>query len=125
MKSRSEVERIKEMYRPGMRVRLVKMEDLQAPPIGTEGTICGVDDIGSVMVLWDTGSSLNVILEEDEIVIIEEQEAVVYTAYSNEADITFIMEDKGKTTSVVGFYYGESYEEATKIHYGKLKAVFE
>ncbi len=49
----------------------------------------------------------------------------VYTAYSSEADITFIMEDKGKTTSVVGFYYGEPDEEATRNYYGKLVAVFE
>ena len=41
---------IKERYKPGMRVKLLKMNDIQAPPIGTEGTVRGVDDIGSVMV---------------------------------------------------------------------------
>ena len=30
----------------------------------------GVDDIGSVMVAWDNGSGLNVVLDEDEIEII-------------------------------------------------------
>ncbi len=53
-----------------MRVRLLRMDDLQAPPIGTEGTIRGVDDIGSVMVAWDNGSGLNVVLDEDEIEIL-------------------------------------------------------
>ena len=36
------------------------MDDPQAPPIGTKGTVIGVDDIGSIMVTWDNGSGLNV-----------------------------------------------------------------
>ena len=36
------------------------MDDVQAPPIGTKGTVLGVDDIGSIMVTWDNGSSLSV-----------------------------------------------------------------
>lgn len=64
------IQKIKEQYKPGMRVRLLRMDDLQAPPIGTEGTIRGVDDIGSVMVAWDNGSGLNVVLDEDEIEIL-------------------------------------------------------
>ena len=70
MRSTYEVNEIKNKYLPGMRVRLLKMDDFQAPPIGTEGTVKGVDDIGSVMVAWDTGSSLNVIPDEDEIEIL-------------------------------------------------------
>ena len=62
---------IKERYKPGMRVRLLRMNDTQAPPIGTEGTVRGVDDIGSVMVAWDNGCGLNVVLDEDVIEIIE------------------------------------------------------
>ncbi len=41
------------------------MEDIQAPPIGTKGTVKGVDDIGSIMVSWDNGSSLSVAYGED------------------------------------------------------------
>ena len=66
------VRRIKERYRPGIRVRLLYMNDRQAPPVGTEGTVRGVDDIGSVMVAWDNGSGLNVVLDEDEIEIVEQ-----------------------------------------------------
>lgn len=62
---------IKERYKPGMRVKLIYMNDKQAPPVGTEGTVRGVDDIGSVMVAWDNGCGLNVVLDEDEIEIIE------------------------------------------------------
>lgn len=70
MRSVEEIKRIKESYLPGMRIRLIKMDDFQAPPVGTEGTIRGVDDIGSVMVAWDTGSGLSVVLGHDEIEII-------------------------------------------------------
>ena len=75
MRSAYEVNEIKNKYLPGMRVRLLKMDDFQAPPIGTEGTVRGVDDIGSVMVAWDTGSSLSVIVGEDEIEIISGEES--------------------------------------------------
>ena len=61
---------IKEQFKPGMRVRLLRMNYTQAPPIGTEGTVRGVDDIGSVMVAWDNGCGLNVALDEDIIEII-------------------------------------------------------
>lgn len=54
-----------EQYPAGCRVELVKMDDPQAPPIGTRGTVTGVDDIGSVMVRWDNGSGLSVAWGED------------------------------------------------------------
>ena len=41
-------------------VELVLMDDPQAPPIGTKGTVRGVDDIGSIMVAWDNGCGLSV-----------------------------------------------------------------
>lgn len=40
----------------GCRVVLERMDDMQAPPIGTEGTVRGVDDTGSIMVKWDNGA---------------------------------------------------------------------
>jgi len=58
--SREIVERIRKQYPVGSRVELVKMDDPQAPPVGTKGTVRGVDDIGSVMVAWDNGSGLSV-----------------------------------------------------------------
>lgn len=63
--SRQIVEKIKTEYPAGTRVELVKMDDIQAPPIGTKGTVIGVDDIGSIMVAWDNGSGLNVVYGED------------------------------------------------------------
>lgn len=59
------VEMLRKQYPAGTRVELVKMDDCQAPPIGTKGTVRGVDDTGSIMVHWDNGSSLNVVYGED------------------------------------------------------------
>ena len=56
---------LKERYKEGARVELIQMDDIQAPPIGTQGTVIGVDDIGSIMVRWDNGSSLSVVYGED------------------------------------------------------------
>lgn len=51
----------------GTRVRLVKMDDIQAPPLGTEGTVVGVDDTGSLLMHWDNGSNLNIVYGSDEV----------------------------------------------------------
>lgn len=67
---REEVKRIKETYKKGTKVRLVRMNDPQAPPVGCEGTVLGVDDIGSIRVAWETGSSLSVVYGEDKVEII-------------------------------------------------------
>ena len=63
---------LKKKYPVGSRVRLIKMDDTQAPPIGTTGTVIGVDDIGSLLVQWDNGSSLNVIDRVDEVELIND-----------------------------------------------------
>ena len=49
----------------GTRIELVSMDDPQAPPVGTKGTVRLVDAIGSLVVDWDNGSGLNVIYGED------------------------------------------------------------
>jgi len=63
--SKEIVEKIRKNYPKGSRVVLRKMNDVQAPPIGTTGTVIGVDDTGSLLVNWDNGSGLNVIFGED------------------------------------------------------------
>lgn len=60
------VERLRREYPTGCRVELLRMDDPQAPPIGTKGTVKGVDDTGSILVRWDTGGGLNVVYGEDE-----------------------------------------------------------
>lgn len=65
--NRAQVERLRLRYPAGTRVELVEMDDAQAPPIGTQGTVTGVDDTGSIMVAWDNGSGLNVIYSVDRV----------------------------------------------------------
>ena len=59
------VDRIRRDFPAGCRVELLKMDDVQAPPVGTIGTVIGVDDTGSIMVRWVNGSGLNVVYGED------------------------------------------------------------
>ena len=63
--SRQQVEIVRKQYPAGTRVELVQMDDAQAPPVGTAGTVTGVDDTGSILVDWDNGSGLNVVYGED------------------------------------------------------------
>ena len=72
--SKTALLRLREIYNPGTRVELVKMDDFQAPPPGTRGTVRGVDDIGSIMVSWDTGSSLSVAYGEDVCRVVSEDD---------------------------------------------------
>ncbi len=68
--SKEIVDGLRMQYPVGCRVMLVQMDDPQAPPIGTCGTVTDVDDTGSIMVSWDNGSCLNVIYGEDMVRIV-------------------------------------------------------
>ena len=63
--NKEQIELLRKKYPTGTRVELLQMEDMQAPPRGTKGTVYGVDDTGSLMVRWDNGSGLNVIYGVD------------------------------------------------------------
>lgn len=65
MISKEALQALRERFPKGTRVELVQMDDPQAPPIGTKGTVIGVDAIGNIMVRWDNGSGLNVVYGED------------------------------------------------------------
>ena len=65
MISKEALRALRERYPAGTRVELVQMDDAQAPPVGTKGTVRGVDDMGSIMVVWDNGSGLNVVYGVD------------------------------------------------------------
>ena len=70
--NRETVERVRREYPAGTRVELVRMDDAQAPPVGTLGTVMGVDDTASLLMRWDNGSHLNVIYGEDAVRKIKE-----------------------------------------------------
>lgn len=63
--SKEALQAVRTRYPAGTRVVLDRMEDIQAPPMGTLGTVLFVDDIGTIHVTWDTGSSLGVAYGED------------------------------------------------------------
>ena len=63
--TKEQLQSLRKSYPAGSRVELLRMDDPQAPPLSTKGTVLGVDDIGSLLVRWDNGSGLNVIYSED------------------------------------------------------------
>lgn len=59
------LDHMRQCYPAGTRVRLHHMGDPLAPPPGTLGTVEGIDDTGNILVLWDNGSTLNVVYGVD------------------------------------------------------------
>ena len=61
------LKQLKEYYKPGTRIRLVRMNDPYTKlRQGDCGTVICVDDIGTIHVAWDCGSTLGVAFGEDE-----------------------------------------------------------
>ena len=65
--SKEIVERVRKDYPVGTRVQLREMNDPRHPPIGSFGTVTGVDDTASIEVAWDNGSSLSVVYGVDKV----------------------------------------------------------
>jgi hypothetical protein len=60
------LKQLKGYYTPGIRVMLLKMDDPYSKlQPGAKGTVTGVDDMGTIHVSWDSGSSLGVVFGED------------------------------------------------------------
>ena len=60
---------LRKEYAPGTRVRLVSMDDpFSRLSAGAEGTVIAVDDIGTIHIAWDFGSSLGAVYGEDKVV---------------------------------------------------------
>lgn len=61
------LEDLRKEYPQGCRVELVRMDDpYRKLNSGEQGIVAGVDDIGTVHVEWDCGSSLGVAYGADE-----------------------------------------------------------
>lgn len=70
-----EVSRFRKLHRKiaGRRVRCVEMTDQYNPvPVGTEGTVIHVDDVGTIHVKWDNGSMLGLVPGEDKYELLKE-----------------------------------------------------
>lgn len=111
--SREIVEQVRKEYPVGTRVELVRMDDVQAPPIGTRGTVRGVDDTASIMVAWDNGCGLHVVYGED---VCKKLDSVRITCYGKE-------ETWGSRKEAADFYFkaiagseGSECERYTKIY---------
>ena len=72
--SREEVSRIKAQYPVGTRIRLDYMEDAQAVPSGTEGTVEAVDSIGQIHMEWDNGRTLALVPGVDFFSVIQQKQ---------------------------------------------------
>ena len=70
--NKAAIDKLKLRYQNGTRVELIQMDDPQAPPSGTKGTVIAVDDIGNILVNWDNGSGLNLVPETDRFRVISE-----------------------------------------------------
>jgi hypothetical protein len=58
----------REQFKPGTRVELMSMSDpFSALKPGERGSVSAVDDIGTVFVKWDSGSTLGACYGADEI----------------------------------------------------------
>jgi len=64
--------KLRKQYRPGTRVRLIKMNDPYSHLVpGDEGTVSYIDDIGTIHIKWDKRSSLGIVFGVDKCLIIE------------------------------------------------------
>ena len=73
--TREEVQRIKDQYPPGTRIRLNSMSDPWSRVTeGTEGTVDMVDDIGQLHMKWDNGRTLALVPGEDSFSVIPQKQ---------------------------------------------------
>ncbi len=70
------LQRLRAEFKKGARVELVRMDDPYNKKLhpGSRGTVKSVDDMGTIHVRWDCGSSLGVVYGEDSCRVIEGDE---------------------------------------------------
>ena len=76
--SEAKLRQLQAKFPTGTRIELVSMDDHQAPPVGTKGTVRLVDSIGSLVVDWDNGCGLNVVYGED---VVKKLDSVIVITY--------------------------------------------
>lgn len=69
------VEKMREKYPPGTKVEVISLcneEDHLKP--GMKGTVVGVDDQPALLVNWDNGSSLSLLIGKDHFRVLPQQD---------------------------------------------------
>ena len=69
--TKSHLDYLRKKYPAGTIVKLLYMEDSQAPKKGTLGEVYYIDDLGTIHVRWETGSTLGVVYGIDKIEKVE------------------------------------------------------
>ena len=66
---------LRSRYPKGSRVKLIRMNDPYSRDLkpGMLGTVVHVDDIGTIHVSWDCGSSLGVVFGEDSCAVVDSE----------------------------------------------------
>ena len=83
MFDREYVQRMKEQYPPGTRVRLNNMPDDPQPiPPGTEGEVTGCDDAGQLQMSWSNGRSLSLLPGVDDFTVISRPEKAEHQSHA-------------------------------------------
>lgn len=59
------VDEYRMLYPKGTRIELIHMDDEQAVPSGTKGTVEFVDDMGTIHMKWDNGRGLGLVPSVD------------------------------------------------------------
>ena len=67
------IEELRKTYPEGTKLRLISMDDKQAPQPGTIGTVDFIDDVGTIHMRWKTGSSLGLIPGTDMFEVVKEE----------------------------------------------------
>ena len=70
------VERMRNQYPPGTRVEVISLcnEEEHLKP-GMKGTVIAVDDQPALLVDWDNGSSLSLLIGKDHFTVLQQEEA--------------------------------------------------
>ena len=63
--TKEQIQWLEKQYPVGTRIVLGAMDDPQAPPPGTKGTVRCLDGLGQIGVKWDNGTSLSLITGKD------------------------------------------------------------
>ena len=69
------VERMRNQYPPGTRVEVISLcNEEEHLKTGMKGTVMGVDDQPALLVNWDNGGSLSLLIGKDHFRVIQQEE---------------------------------------------------